>query len=53
MRTIEERNGFHLVKLVQPVYGGYYAIVRNGITIDTGLCLDAAYEVFNSLTKQP
>jgi len=50
MRTIKEKNGYHLVKLVTPVFGGYYAIVKNCITIQDGLCLDAALEVFNNLT---
>lgn len=52
MKTIEERDGFHLVKLFQPVCGGYYSIIKNGITIKDGLCLDAAYEMFNLLIKQ-
>jgi hypothetical protein len=51
MRTIEERNGYQLVRLSIPVYGGDYAVMKNGITIKDGLCLDAAIEVFNVLTK--
>lgn len=53
MKTIREKNGIHLVKLNVPVFGGYYAIVKNCITLEDGLCLDAAIEVFNILTLEP
>lgn len=51
MRTIKERNGYHIIKLLTPIYGGYYAVMKNGIHISDGLCLDAAIEIFNTLTE--
>ena len=40
-----------LVKLRKPVMGGYYAITKNKEIVKDGLCLDAANEVFNEMTK--
>lgn len=51
MQSLKTKNSYHLMKNVTPVYGGYYSIVKNGITIKDGLCLDAANEVFETLTK--
>ena len=51
MYPIKEKNGYHLIKLFIPVYGGYYAIMKNCVTIQDGLCLDAALEIFNNLTN--
>lgn len=51
MVTIKQKNNYHIVKNEIPVYGGYYSIVKNCITIKDGLSLDAANEIFNNLTK--
>lgn len=40
-----------LIKLDKPVMGGSYAITQNDEIIKDGLCLDAANEIFNELTK--
>jgi hypothetical protein len=51
MKTIKEKNNYHLIRCSTPVCGGTYAVMKNGIVIKDGLCLDAAIEVFQVLSQ--
>lgn len=51
MKTIKKIGKLELVKLDKPVYGGDYAIF-NGDSFKTGLCLDAANEIYSKLKKK-
>lgn len=49
-KVIKEYKFIKLVKLTSPVYGGLYAVI-NGDRAKTGLCLDAANDLFCTLKK--
>ena len=45
-------NGFELVRLGKPIYGGMYAVVcHKEKKAKNGLSLDAAIEIFNNCIK--
>ncbi len=48
LKTLKTHKFISLVELKTPVYGGKYAII-NGDKIKTGLCLDAACDLFKTL----
>ena len=49
-KIIKEYKFIRLVKLSSPIMGGSYAVI-NGDRAKTGLCLDAANELFCVLKK--
>ena len=50
--VIREEKGWQLVSLKNPVMGGMYAVYNaKDNRIKTGLCLEAAVEIFNTVVR--
>lgn len=49
-KVLKQFNFTQLVELVEPVYGGKYAVIKNDQVTD-GLCLDAANDLYITLKK--
>ena len=53
MKTIKQFNNLRIVLLDNAIYGGLYAVVDDKLQkAKTGLCLDAAVEIFNKLKSK-
>jgi len=53
MKTIKQFNNLRIVLLDNAIYGGLYAVVDDKLQqAKTGLCLDAAIEIFNKLKSK-
>ena len=53
MKTIKQFNNLRIVLLDNAIYGGLYAVVDDKLQqAKTGLCLDAAIEIFNKLKNK-
>ena len=50
MKIIKQFGFVQLVKLNEPVFGGYYAVINCG-NIKDGLSLDAANDLYYTLKK--
>lgn len=51
MKLLSKCGDLAIIKMPEPVFGGWYAVVKiSERRAKTGLCLDAAMDIFKELT---